>query len=71
MGTRKKNLNAAALGSLGGKARAKSMSREELSQAMSKAAKTRMKKLTEEERKRLARRAANVRWAKPGKDSAQ
>jgi len=67
MGTPKKNPHAAALGSLGGKARAKKMTKEALSQAMSKAAKARMESLPEAERKRVARQAANARWAKARK----
>lgn len=69
MGTpKKKNPNATALGSLGGKARAKSMGKEALSRAMSKAAKARMESVTDEDRKHIARKAANARWAKARKD---
>jgi hypothetical protein len=71
MGTRKKNPNAAALGSLGGKARAKSMGKKELSRAMTKAAKARMGSMTEIERKRVASQAAKARWAKARKDGAK
>ncbi len=68
MGKQKKNPNAAALGSLGGKARVKSMGKKELSRAMTKVAKARMGSMTETERKRVASQAAKARWAKPRKD---
>lgn len=68
MGAGKKNPNAAALGSLGGKARVESMSKKELSHAMSKAGKARMDSMSETERKRVARQAAKARWAKARKE---
>lgn len=71
MGTRKKNPNAAALGSLGGKARAKSMGKAEMSRAMRQAGKARMDSLTAEERKRIASKAAKTRWAKARKDGTK
>jgi len=71
MGTQKKNPHAAALGSLGGTARARNMSKEERARAMSEAGKARMDSLTAEERKRIARKAAKARWAKTGKGGSK
>ena len=64
MRPKKKNPNAVALGSRGGKARAKSLSAEELSAIGKKAARWRVKNLTATERKEIARKAAVARWAK-------
>lgn len=51
---RKKNPNAVALGELGGKARAKSMSSEQRSEIARKAGLARSEKLSPEERRRIA-----------------
>jgi hypothetical protein len=51
---KKKNPNAAALGALGGKARAAKMTLAQLSEAGRKAGLARSKKLTAAERKRIA-----------------
>jgi hypothetical protein len=60
----KKNPNAVALGKLGGKARAKSLSEAELSQIAMKGAAARNKKLSPAERKRIATLAVQARERK-------
>jgi hypothetical protein len=63
MGPKKKNPNAVALGSRGGRARAKKLSAAELSAIGKKGATERLKNLPAAERKEIARRAASARWA--------
>jgi hypothetical protein len=67
MKAKKKNPNAVALGSRGGKARAERLSADELSSIGKKGAKARLKSLGSSERKEIARNAANARWAKARK----
>jgi hypothetical protein len=62
MGTNKKDPNAVALGSKGGKARAKKMSAEALSAIGRKGAKARFQSLDESRRRDIARKAAQSRW---------
>lgn len=64
MGTKKKNPNAVALGSRGGKARAEQLSAEELSAIGKKGAKARLKSTGSNERREIALKAAKARWAK-------
>ena len=64
MGARKKNPNAVALGSRGGKARAKRLSADELSAIGKKGAKERLKSLSSSQRQEIARKAVKTRWAK-------
>jgi hypothetical protein len=67
VGAKKKNPNAVALGSRGGKARAKQLSADELSAIGKKGAKGRLKSLSSSERQEIARKAVNARWAKARK----
>ena len=67
MGARKKNPNAVALGSRGGKARAERLSANELSAIGKKGAKARLKSLGSSQRQEIALKAANARWAKARK----
>jgi hypothetical protein len=60
----KKNPNAVALGKLGGKARAASLSAKERSEAASKAGKARSEKLSAAERSRIATLAVQARERK-------
>lgn len=60
----KKNPAAQALGQLGGKARAKALSAEELTQIGKKGAKARLKKLTAAQRSQIAKKAVQARIAK-------
>ena len=60
----KKPLTAAELQSMGGKARAKALSKAERSAIARKAAKARAQKLTATERSRIAKRAVAAREAK-------
>ena len=72
--TAKKNPNAVALGKLGGKARAASLSATERSEAASKAGKARSKKLSAAERSRIAKLAVQARERKrqaQGKEKAK
>lgn len=62
MGTNKKDPNAVALGSKGGKARAKKMSLEALSAIGKKGANARFERLDESQRREIARKAAKARW---------
>jgi len=62
--TAKKNPNAVALGKLGGKARAASLSAQERSEAASKAGKARSEKLSAAERSRIAKLAVQARERK-------
>src|SRR5271166_6787250 len=62
--TAKKNPNAVALGKLGGKARAASLSATERSEAASKAGKARSEKLSAAERSRIAKLAVQARERK-------
>jgi hypothetical protein len=64
MAPKKKNPSAVALGSLGGKARAKRLSAAERSEIASKAAKARAEKLTAARRSEIAKRAVGAREAK-------
>jgi len=64
MGAKKKDPNAVALGSKGGKARAASLSASELSKIGKKGAKMRLKRLSAAERSEIARTAVMARWAK-------
>ena len=49
----------------GGKVRAARMSKQERSEAASRAGKARMRSLSPRKRREIARRAAEARWAKP------
>jgi general stress protein YciG len=60
----KKNPAAQALGRLGGKARAKVLSRSKLSEIGKKGAQARMKNLTAAQRSEIARKAVAAREAK-------
>ena len=60
----KKNPAAQVLGKLGGKARAKALSAEELTQIGKKGAKARLKKLTAAQRSQIAKKAVQARIAK-------
>jgi hypothetical protein len=60
----KKNPNAQALGSLGGKARAKNLSDAEVTKIASKGGKARAAKLSAAERSRIAKRAVAARERK-------
>lgn len=62
MGTKKKDPNAVALGSKGGKARARKVSAEALSAIGRKGAKARFQRLDETRRRDIARKAAEARW---------
>jgi hypothetical protein len=62
MRTSKKDPNAVALGSKGGKARAKKMSAEALSAIGRRGAKARFQRLDESRRRDIARKAAEARW---------
>jgi len=62
--SRKKNPHAQALGSLGGKARAKSLPDTEISKIASKGGKARAAKLSAAERKRIAKLAVAARERK-------
>ena len=64
MAPKKKNPSAVALGSLGGKARAQSLSDTERSEIASKAAKARAEKLTAARRSEIAKHAVGAREAK-------
>jgi hypothetical protein len=59
----KKDPNAVALGSKGGKKRAANLTPEQLSAIGKKAVKARIKKLSAEKRSEIARKAAKARWA--------
>jgi hypothetical protein len=61
MGTKKKNPNAQALGSLGGKARAENLSEAKLTEIASKGGKARAAKLSAAERRRIAKLAVAAR----------
>ena len=66
----KKPLTAAELQSMGGKARAKALSKSERSAIARKAAKARAQKLTPAQRSRIAKQAVAAREAKrKGKES--
>jgi hypothetical protein len=60
----KKNPAAQALGKLGGKARAKALSEDELSEIARKGAEARASKLTASRRSEIARKAVQARIAK-------
>jgi hypothetical protein len=60
----KKNPAAQALGKLGGKARAKALSAEELSKIGRKGAQARQKSLTPAQRSEIAKKAVQARIAK-------
>jgi hypothetical protein len=64
----KKSESAALLGKLGGKARVRNLTPEELSAANQKASRAaavaRMKKISPKKRSKLAKQAAVARWAK-------
>jgi len=60
--TKKKDPNAVALGSKGGKARAKKVSAEKLSAIGKKGANARFQILDESKRREIARKAAEARW---------
>ena len=57
-----KNPAAVALGRLGGRARAKKLTKAQLKRAGRKAAQERAKSLTKEQRREIARNAALARW---------
>jgi hypothetical protein len=64
VGAKKKNPNAVALGSLGGKQRVANMTPTELSEAGRKAGLARSKKLSAAERKRIAMLGVKARFGK-------
>ncbi len=64
MGAKKKDPNAVALGSRGGKARAERLSADELSAIGKKGARERLKSLSSSQRQEIARKAVKARWAK-------
>jgi hypothetical protein len=66
MGAKKKNPNAVALGSKGGKARANKLSAAERSAIAKKGGKARLKSTSDKERAEIARKAAQTRWASKG-----
>ena len=57
-----KNKAAVELGRLGGKARAKRLSKDELSKIAMKGVKARKTKLSQKRRKEIAQKAAAARW---------
>jgi hypothetical protein len=59
-----KNQAAVVLGSLGGKARAARLSREDMSRIARKGVRARMKNTSPQRRKEIAQKAAAARWAK-------
>jgi hypothetical protein len=59
---KRKNPNAVALGSLGGKKRAERLSKEERSQIARKASRAAQKKITPEQRRRWGLAGARARW---------
>ena len=63
----KKNPAAQALGKLGGKARAKALSQDELTEIARKGAEARASKLSAAKRSEIARKAVQVRIAKQKK----
>jgi hypothetical protein len=67
MEAKKKNPNAVALGSRGGKARAERLSADELSAIGKKGAKERLKSLSNSQRREIACKAVEARWAKARK----
>ena len=71
MGAKKKNPNAVALGGRGGKARAKSLSADELSTIGKKGAEGRLQHLSAGKREQIARKAAAARWNKAKKQEEQ
>jgi hypothetical protein len=62
----KKNPAAQTLGHLGGKARARSLTKAELSKIGKKGAQSRLEKTTAAERSKIARKAVQARIAKYG-----
>jgi len=64
MGKKKPNPNAQALGSLGGKARAKSLSEAALAKIASKGGKARAASLSAERRREIAKKAVAARERK-------
>jgi hypothetical protein len=62
-----KNQAAVALGSLGGKARAARLSKDELTKIAMKGVRARKAKLSPDQRKEIAKKAAKARWAKQQK----
>jgi hypothetical protein len=67
----KKDPNAVALGSKGGKARAKKMSTEALSAIGKKGANARFQRLDESQRRDIARKAAEARWRSRSKQEEE
>jgi hypothetical protein len=67
MSSKKKNPNAVALGSRGGKARAESLSAAELSAIGKRGAKARSSKVSADRRSEIARKAVSARWAQAKK----
>ena len=63
----KKNPNAVALGSKGGRARAERLSADELSAIGKKGAKARLRSIGSSERQKIAVKAAKARWARARK----
>jgi len=64
MAAKKKDPNAVALGSKGGKARAKALSASQLSKIGKTGAQTRYEGMSRVERSESARKAVMARWAK-------
>jgi hypothetical protein len=59
---KQKNPNAVALGKLGGKKRAESLTKEERSQIARKASRAAQKKITPEQRRKWGLAGAKARW---------
>jgi len=68
---RTKDPNAVALGSKGGKARAKNLSPAALSAIGKKGANARFQSLSENKRREIARKAAEARWGNRRKEEEQ
>jgi hypothetical protein len=71
MGAKKKDPNAVALGSKGGKERAKRLSADEIAAIGRKGGKARLDTMTAAQRKAIARKAVNARWAKAKKQEGK
>jgi hypothetical protein len=69
--TKQKNLAAVELGRLGGKARAKALSDDELKRIASEAGKHSRKGMTPKRKRAIARKAARARWAKERKQKGR
>ena len=68
MAAKRKDPNAVALGSKGGKARASSLSASRLSEIGKQGASARMEQISQARRREIARNAVKARWAKKRKE---